>query len=288
VEQFASGPKQSYYGKGDVIAYRLNRDGKVPAGRSPVFGASVLMLLYGDAFWSTYTTGDNTGLIATDSMKNFIQRETLNFTGYDLEEYVSFLATTFLARYAQVAGLQVSAAEIPYTGLNPNPTGGVASAFAPAGRERAFARVELARGGGVEFVAGLRGFRLLRLGGSAFHGFVRDEYTTLPDLADRPLHMWLDVEWTYTDAAIALNEGRVVSEVRQIVHDTFSAFESGSIQQVIYQMGTRMLEAVPALAEVRLEANNRTWDTIAERGAESGVYTEARPPYGCLGLRLTR
>ena len=58
---FASGPKRNYYGKGDVIAYRLNRDGKTPAGQSPVFGANVLMLLYGDAFWPTYTTGDNTG-----------------------------------------------------------------------------------------------------------------------------------------------------------------------------------------------------------------------------------
>ena len=81
MEQFASGWKQHYYGKGDVIAYRLARAGRTPAGRSPVFGASVLMLLYGDAFWPTYTTGDNTGLIATDSMKNFIQRETLNCPG---------------------------------------------------------------------------------------------------------------------------------------------------------------------------------------------------------------
>ena len=47
----------------------------------PVFGANVTLLIYGDAFWPTYETGDNTGLIATDSMKNFIQRETLNFTG---------------------------------------------------------------------------------------------------------------------------------------------------------------------------------------------------------------
>ena len=39
------------------------------------------MLVYGDAFWPTYTTGDNTGLIATDSMKNFIQRETLHYEG---------------------------------------------------------------------------------------------------------------------------------------------------------------------------------------------------------------
>ncbi len=67
--------------KGDVIVYRLHRDGHAPEGQSPVFGANVNMLLYGDAFWPTYTTGDNTGLVATDSMKNFIQRETMNFSG---------------------------------------------------------------------------------------------------------------------------------------------------------------------------------------------------------------
>jgi urate oxidase len=53
-------------------------------------------------------------------------------------------------------------------------------------------------------------------------------------------------------------------------------------------MGTRMLGDVESIAEVHLEANNRTWDTIAERGEELGAYTEARPPYGCLGLRLRR
>jgi len=76
--------------------------------------------------------------------------------------------------------------------------------------------------------------------------------------------------------------------VRGIVGDVFTSFESGSIQQVIYQMGTRILTEVAAILEVRLEANNRTWDTIAERGDELGVYTDARPPYGCLGLTLRR
>src|SRR5258708_2395488 len=113
MEQFASGWKRSYYGKGDVIVYRLNRDGKTPAGQSPVFGASVLMLVYGDAFWPTYTTGDNDGLIATDSMKNFIQRESLTFQGAGLEEYCQFLAAKFLGIYPQVEGVQVSAIEIP-------------------------------------------------------------------------------------------------------------------------------------------------------------------------------
>ena len=79
--RFASGWKRNYYGKGDIIVYRLRRGPGAAEGPCPVFGANVMLLLYGDAFWPTYTTGDNTGLVATDSMKNFVQRETLNFEG---------------------------------------------------------------------------------------------------------------------------------------------------------------------------------------------------------------
>ena len=77
--------------------------------------------------------------------------------------------------------------------------------------------------------------------------------------------MWLDLEWTYSSPDKAFSEGRVSSQVRQIVHEVFKTFESGSIQQVIYQIGTRVLAEIPSIAEIHLEANNRTWDTIAER-----------------------
>jgi urate oxidase len=282
VEQFASGWKRNYYGKGDVTVYRLNRDGSAPSGRSPVFGTNVLMLVYGDAFWPTYTTGDNTGLVATDSMKNFIQRETMAFSGYGLERYCRFLAEKFLGTYPQVEGIQVSAEERPYAALERG------IGFSPSGPERATARVEMSGTRLVEVSTGLRGFKLLRLGGSAFHGFVRDQYTTLPDLQNRPLHMWLDLEWRCADPADAFDEGQASARVRLIVRSLFESFESGSIQQLIHQIGTRVLDENQAIAEVHLEANNRTWDTIAERGDELGVYTDPRPPYGCLGLRLKR
>lgn len=282
MEYFASGSKRHYYGKGDVIVYRLHRRGNAPAGQSPVFGASVLLLVYGDAFWPTYTTGDNTGLVATDSMKNFIQRETFEFEGDDLADYCRFLGSKFLTKYPQVEGTQVSAVEVPYAGIDGE------IAFTPAGPERATARVELRRGQVVEAAAGLRGFRLLRLGGSAFEGFVRDEYTTLPDVRNRPVHMWLDVEWRYAAHDAAFGRNGVTARTRQIIREVFRSFESGSIQQVIYRMGTRLLDEIPAVAEVLLEANNRTWLPIAERGEEFGTYMEPPPPYGCLGLRLTR
>jgi urate oxidase/2-oxo-4-hydroxy-4-carboxy-5-ureidoimidazoline decarboxylase len=262
LHNFASGGKRNYYGKGDVIAYRLTPG---------YFGANVTMLLYGDAFWPTYTTGDNTGLVATDSMKNFIQRETGSFTGHELEPYCRFLAEKFLAKYPQTEGIQVTAAEIPYASM-----GG--DGYTPAGPEHAMAAIEMRRGGEVvEQRSGLHGFKLLRLSGSAFTGFVRDEYTTLPEMTDRPLHMWLDLEWT------AAGDQCLAAPVRSLVRDVFLSFESGSIQQIIYKVGCRMLSEFTAIREVRLEADNRTWDQVAGH-----VYTDPRPPYGCLGLTLRR
>jgi urate oxidase len=287
MHDFASGKKRNYYGKADVIAYRLNRDGRTAAGALPVFGANVTLLIYGDAFWPTYETGDNTSLIATDSMKNFIQRETLNFRGNDLESYCRFLAGLFLETYPHVEGAQISAVAIPY---QPIVAGNVA--FAPAGPDAATARLELRRFGAeletVELRSGIQGLRLLRLGGSAFHGFVRDQYTTLPDIHNRPLHMWLNLDWLYTEPGAGYSEGAVTAQARRVVQEIFHGFESGSIQQIIYQIGRDMLARIPEIAEVRLEGQNRTWDTVAESGDTLGVYTDARPPYGCLGLTLRR
>jgi urate oxidase len=271
MHQFASGWKKSYYGKGDVTVYRLNRD----PGQGAVFGANVLILIYGDAFWPTYTTGDNASLVATDSMKNFIQLETMNFTGNDLESYCWFIADKFMDTYPQAEGAQVTATESPYA-----PITNSSVAFAPAGPERAWSRIEITRQGVAEQRSGISGFRLLRLNGSAFRGFVRDEYTTLPDIANRPLHMWLDLDW--------IGAPSLSAQVRKLVHEVFDGFDSGSIQQIIYQIGTRMLAEISSISEVNLEANNRTWDTIAEQGDSVGVYTDPRPPYGCLGLSLRR
>lgn len=282
MERLVSGAKDHYYGKADVTVYRLIRDGRVPAGRSPVFGATVKMLTWGGAFWPTYLRGDNTGLIATDSMKNFIHRETFSFSEFGLENYCRFLGQKFLDSYAQVEGLQMTALQLPYTGLE----GGVACI--PAGPDQAFARVEMTRDGVVHAASGIRGFKLLRLRGSAFQGFVRDQHTTLPDRPSRVLHMWLDMEWSYASLDAAFSDGTITARVRAIVMEVFTSFESGSIQQIIHTMGTKIFADIHEISELRFEATNRTWDVVEERGEEVGVYVEPAAPFGVLGLTLTR
>src|SRR5262249_28872820 len=105
---------------------------------------------------------------------------------------------------------------------------------------------------------------------------------------NRPLHMWLDLDWTYTTPEAALTDGELTRRIRALVHEFYSNFESGSIQEIIYQVGMKILDQLPTIAELRLEGTNRTWDTVLEIGDERGPYTDARPPYGCLGLTLRR
>ena len=282
MERLASGPNDHYYGKADITVYRLIRDGSAGLDRNPVFGVNVKMLTWGGAFWPTYLRGDNTGLIATDSMKNFIQRETFGFTESGLENYCRYIGRKFLDTYPQVEGLQMTAVQLPYAGLE----GGVA--FVPAGPDQAFARIEMTQERVVGAVSGIQGFKLLRLRGSSFQGFVRDQHTTLPDRPSRVLHMWLDMEWSYANLDAAFSDGAVTRAARAIVMDVFKSFESASIQQIIHKMGTRIFSDIPQISELRFEANNRTWDVIQERGEEFGVYVDPPAPYGVLGLTLTR
>jgi hypothetical protein len=44
-----------------------------------------------------------------------------------------------------------------------------------------------------------------------------------------------------------------------------------------------MLTELPSITEVRLEADNRTWDRVGE-----GLFTDPRAPFGVLGLTLRR
>jgi 2-oxo-4-hydroxy-4-carboxy-5-ureidoimidazoline decarboxylase len=105
-------------------------------------------------------------------------------------------ATKFRNTYPQVEGALVSVTEISYV-----PFFSGSPAFTPSGPERGTARIEFSREGIVEVVSGIRDFRWLTIGRSAFHGFVRDQYTTLPDTRNRPLHMRPDLEWHYSYVA---------------------------------------------------------------------------------------
>jgi urate oxidase len=302
------------YGKADVKVYRTHAEpltGITPIPESPFEGrdntltaAEIEVVVHGTEFLEAYTEGDNRRVVATDTMKNFIHATSLTARARTLEEWLLEVGTAFLDTYPHMERLTMHGRELPFpAAIVPAEDG---DGFAASGRlfsrdrcDRGVARLELARDahGAVRITdheSGREGLQLIKITGSAFADFARDEHTTLPERRDRPLYIWLDIGWRYTDAshAVLADPARYVAaeQVADLVATVFHEFVSLSIQHLVHEIGLRMLDRWPQLESVSFDAQNRLWDEGATATDDPRVrtYADPRPPYGHIGLVLRR
>ena len=304
---------ETHYGKAEVSTYRTQAralEGIPPIAESEfrgrpnhVLAAEIDVQVMGEAFADAYTKGDNSNVVATDTMKNFIHRESLDFDGSTLEGWLFFLARRFLETYPPMERLRVSGEEIRFDAVRiPRSDGGFEPSPVLYHRrhdDRGVASLEVGRAADGSIVlgdvrAGRIGLDLLKTTGSAFADFPRDEYTTLPSKKDRLLFTHIDIAWRYEDPHIPVDPdaGRYVAseQVADLAAVVFHEFVSLSIQHLVHEIGARMLARFPALAEISFEAQNRTFDTaeVSTVDETRKVYTDPRPPYGRIGLTMTR
>jgi urate oxidase/2-oxo-4-hydroxy-4-carboxy-5-ureidoimidazoline decarboxylase len=305
------------YGKASVTLYRtyalpLRDVSVVPesafAGRENIlFAVDVDVDVFGDTFLPAYVSGDNREVVATDTMKNVVQRTALEYGGATLEGFLAFLGRRFLETYAQMQTLRLTGRQVPFAAAPVPGASAAGGGFGPSAvlfsrtrGDHAVAEIDVRRDGPASVIAahrcGQTGLQLIKVTGSAFRQFARDGYTTLPEQIDRPLFIYLDVYWRYGDVADAVGEaggpGRYVAaeQVRDVCQVTFHEFVSQSIQHLVHEMGQRLLRRFPQLTEVSFEAQNRLWDTaaVSEQDGRVKVYCDPRPPYGRIGLTLRR
>jgi urate oxidase len=304
---------ETFYGKSEVSTYRTKASpliGTPIIAESEYLGrphgllaAEIEVLVFGEAFTAAYTDGDNADVVATDTMKNFIHRESLAFEGSTLEGWLFFLGQRFLDTYPRMERLRVSGKEVRFDAARvPTAGGGFVDSevlFHRRQDDRGVASLDLDRDGSGRVVlsdlqAGRIGLDLMKTTGSAFADFPRDEYTTLPSKEDRLLFTHFDVHWRYADSAVAVRprtaEYVAPEQVADLSAAVFHQFVSLSIQHLVNEIGKRMFERYPALAEISFDAQNRTFDTSAESDTDERrkVYTDPRPPYGRIGLTLYR
>ncbi len=301
------------YGKMRVPLYRVFGQplrGVMPVPESPflgranvLFAAEVDIEVFGTEFLPAYTVGDNSMVVATDSMKNIIIRQALDYQGSTIEGYLHGIGKHFIGTYEQVHDIRLAVRELPFpAAIVPDGDGGFSESgvlFVGSGRsDHATAQMRMQRVDGeaalVEHESGRCGIRLFKVTGSAFTSFVRDEYTTLPDRRDRPLYIYVDVFWTYGEGEDALGDTPHRYVPAEQVHDicaaVFHEFVSESIQHLVHEMGNRLLERFPQLAEVRFTSQNRTRDPFHtdDDDPQVKVYSDPFPAYGEITLRLRR
>jgi urate oxidase / 2-oxo-4-hydroxy-4-carboxy-5-ureidoimidazoline decarboxylase len=256
------------YGKDAVSVYRISGD--------RLFACEVRIVVRGESLEASYTEGDNSLVVATDSMKNFVHVTALGYEGESLEGLLVEIGRRFLDRYGHLQAAELRGTESVFGRREGN-------VLQRLHDDRAFAEVVVHDNGDRLERSGRERLHLVKLSGSAFAGFVRDEYTTLPESRDRPLFVHLDVDWHNADY-----DRRADGEaVRETVVGVFAGFDSESIQHLVHEMGVRILERFPEIDNVGFRAENRLWDT-AQEGDGAKVYTDARPPFGLITLSLDR
>src|SRR5262245_20259802 len=136
------------------------------------------------AFEPVYTDGDNARCVATDTMKNSVYALAKQDPLTHVEAFAARLAGHFGAK-ASVERAKVSAVEHRWERVavdgRPHP-----HAFVQPGGEQ-WTAVVTWDGEGTTIAAGIENLVVLKTTDSAFSGFPRDEYTTLPETEDRIL-----------------------------------------------------------------------------------------------------
>lgn len=270
------------YGKSEVRLVTVRRG----AGRHELKDVTLNIRLEGD-FAAAYTEGDNSGVLATDTMKNTVYALAAEHPFDDIEDFGLALSDHLLQADPHIASVRVELAEHLWERIEtsgaPHP-----HAFRRAGTERRTA-VVTRDAGTVRVTAGLEDLVVMKTASSAFEGFPRDRYTTLKETADRLLATALRATWRYSRPYVPF--GPLWSQVRRILLETFADHDSRSVQHTLYAMGEAVLETVE-VEEIHLVMPNRHHIPVDLKpfGMENRneIFVATTEPYGLIEATLRR
>lgn len=235
--------KENSYGKSSVRLTKVAR--KDP--NHELIELSVDISLSGD-FAASYESGDNSKIIATDSMKNTVYVLAKEGDFASIEEFAVLLARHFTRTYSQVDWAGISISQTSWLRLAKHP-----HAFVDGGSERRICRVVLDTEK-LTLAGGVVDLRFLKTTGSEFHGFVTDRYRTLKDATDRIFATSVEAAWTYASESADFNATFVAA--RSALLGTMADHHSLSAQQTLLTMGNAVLKACPALRSINLTMPN--------------------------------
>ena len=265
------------YGKAEVRLVHVVRD----TPEHVLGDLTVGVALSGDLA-ATHLTGDNSGVLPTDTMKNTVYAFAREHGVGEPEEFALRLGRHFVATQEQVHAARVTVESAGWERLGPH-------SFR---RDASYARVcaVTVTAADVQVVSGLTGLVLLNSTASEFHGFRRDRYTTLPETTDRILATAVDARWRHLG-----DTGDFAGSyagVRDALIAAFVGTHSLSLQHTLYAMGRRALAERPEVAEIRLALPNKHHYLVdlAPFGLDNDheVFQAGDRPYGLIEGTVTR
>jgi urate oxidase len=275
------------YGKAESRVVRINRD----SARHEIVDLNVSSSLRGD-FSDAHVTGDQGDVLPTDTQKNTAFAYAKHHGVSSPEDYAIALGRRLMEATPKADSAQIQVEEYPWDRI----------AVGGSGHDHAFVQ----RGGAVRttvvtvsgrgsqqrvwVISGLRDLVLLKSTGSEFKGFLKDQYTTLPETDDRILASSLVARWRYSTGDVAWNER--YATIHSTLLETFATTYSHALQETLYLMGRRVLETCDDVAEIRFSAPNKH-HFLVDLGQfglsnDGEVFIAADRPYGLIETTVQR
>ena len=272
------------YGKAETRVVRIVRE----TPRHEIRDLNVSTSLRGD-FAAAHTNGDQSHVLPTDTQKNtafaFAKRHGVTSP----EDYALALGGRLLEATPAATGATVEVEEYVWDRIQVAGMGHD-HAFVRRGGEVRTTEVDVSREG-PRVTSGLKDLVVLKSTGSDFKGFLRDEYTTLPDADDRILATALTAVWHYR-AGREVDWNATHDAVRALLLATFATTYSHALQETLFAMGSAVLEAHEQIAEISFAAPNKHHFLVdlAPFGLDNPgeVFIAADRPYGLIEATVTR
>jgi urate oxidase len=271
------------YGKSRIRLVRVTRHGD----RHEVRDFTVAIAFEG-SYDTSYTDGDNRDVLPTDTMKNTVYALAAREGVGEPEAFGVLLGRHFIDRNPKLDRVNVDVIDHGWTRITiGNREHG--QSFVRRGPETRTARVITDRQG-VSITAGIADLVIMKTSHSAFAGFPRDEFTTLPETMDRIFATSLTTTWRYADAEVEF--GAIFRSVRTALLEAFAEHDSLSVQHTLYAMGRLVLDNVDAVDSISLEMPNRHHLPIdlTRLGLENRneVFVATEEPHGLIKATLSR
>ena len=275
---------QDNYGKSRVRLMKVARHDD----QHEIQSLTLNIALEGD-FDAIHTKGDNSLCLPTDSMKNTVYA--LAGQNDELEQIESFgrrLTTHFLECNPHVSRATIDILDHAWKRMKFEGQDHPHS-FVRGSREKRTAKIDATRDA-VSVVSGVEELIVLKSAESGFVGFIKDEYTTLPEVTDRILATSIKANWTYASAENATDA--TWHDIRQCILKTFSDHDSLSVQHTLYAIGETVLEQFAEIDEIYFSLPNIHClpVDISKFGLENKncIFVPTDEPHGLIEARLAR
>ncbi len=273
----------SAYGKSKIRLVQVLRR----SDRHDLCDLTVAVRFDGD-YDQSYTAGDNSAVLPTDTMKNTVYALAALEAVSEPEMFGLRLGRHFLDRNPKLRRVRIDLTEQAWRHIT---IGGRehGQAFMQRGPDTRTATVQADRES-TQVGAGVSDLMILKSSHSAFAGFPRDEYTTLPETQDRLLATSLTATWRYGSAATDF--GPSWHAVRQTLLATFAEHDSQSVQHTLHAMGQAVLEGNAEVTAIRLVMPNKhhlPFD-LSRFGLEdrNEIFVATDEPYGLIEATVVR